>query len=123
MSKTATYPVTPAQIGNSRGYRVDAALFRDHPELREGDFEAAVIGAGVFLVRQRTATAGQARRAGDETDPVIGAYLAWTERAMTAQPELMRPMSDREFRLAEKLVAGIEVNLETDRLPDDFELP
>ena len=52
MGKTATYPVTPAQIGNSRGYRVDAALFRDHPELREGNFEAAVIGAGVFLVRQ-----------------------------------------------------------------------
>lgn len=123
MGKTATYPVTPAQIGNSRGYRVDAALFRDHPELREGNFEAAVIGAGVFLVRQRTTTTGQARSGGGEGDPVIAAYLAWTERAMAAQPELLRPMSKREFDLAEKLVAGVDVNLETDRLPDDFELP
>lgn len=123
MPKIETYPVTPARIGNSRGYRIDAALFQEHPEMHEGIFEAAYLGAGMLLVRPRVAAPRRARGVGDDTDPVVAAYLAWTERVMAAQPELLRPMSRREFEVAEALVAGVEVDLEHDRLPDDFELP
>jgi len=128
-AKIETYAAAPARIGNSRGYRMDAALFQAHPELRDGSFEAAYLGAGTLLLRQRPAppAAGaprrRTRRAGDDADPVVAAYLAWTERAMTAEPERLRPMSRREFALAEALVAGVDVDLERDRLPDDFELP
>lgn len=123
MSKLETYPVTPARIGNSRGYRVDAGFFQAHPELHEGNFEAAYLGVGTFLVRQRAATPRHARAVEDDADPVAAAYLAWTERTMTEQPGLLRPMTMREFEIAEALVAGVEVDLEHDRLPDDFELP
>jgi hypothetical protein len=123
MPKVETYPVTPANIGNSRGYRIDAALFREHPEMREGSFEAAYLGAGTLLVRPRVSAPSTTRRRSDEVDPVAAAYLAWTERTMVEQPELLRPMSHREFEVAEALVAGVTVDLERDRLPDDFELP
>ena len=123
MPKLETYPVTPARIGNSRGFRVDAGFFQAHPELHEGSFEAAWLGAGTFLVRQRSATPRRTRGTESEADPVMAAYLAWTERVMVAQPELLRPLSQREFELAEALVAGVEVDLEHDRLPDDFDLP
>ncbi len=123
MSKLETFGVTPARIGNSQGYRVDAGFFRAHPELRDGDFEAAYLGEGTFLVRQRTPTSRRASRGDSETDPVTSAYLAWTERAMTAQPNRLRPMSGREFELAEALVADVAVDIDADRLPDDFELP
>lgn len=123
MPKIDTYPVTPARIGNSRGYRIDAALFQEHPEMLEGKFEAAYVGAGTLLLRPRATAPRNARRGQDETDPVMAAYLAWTERTMTAQPELLRPMSLRELEMAEAMVAGIEVDLENDRLPDDFVLP
>ena len=33
------------------------------------------------------------------------------------------PFSAQEFALAESLVAHVEVDIESDRLPDDFELP
>ena len=119
MPKIETYPAMPARIGNSRGYRIDAALFQAHPELREGSFEAAYLGAGTLLVRPRsTSPHGE-----DAADPVAAAYLAWTERAMTEQPELLRPLTLREFEIAEALVAGVAVDVENDRLPDDFELP
>jgi len=123
MPKLETYAVTPARIGNSRGYRIDAALFQEHPEMHEGSFEAAYLGAGMLLVRPRAAAPRRARRAEEDMDPVAAAYLAWTERAMTEQPELLRPLTLREFEVAEALVAGVEVDLEHDRLPDDFELP
>lgn len=99
---------------------MDADLFHEHPELRDGNYEAAYVGAGTILVRPSTTAS---RHPSSDADPVIAAYLAWTERAMTAQPELLRPMSEREFRVAEELVAGVEVDLENDRLPDDFDLP
>lgn len=119
--KIETYPAAPAQIGNSRGYRIDAALFQAHPELREGRFEAAYVGEGTLLLRPRIGP----DEAPDSTedDPVAAAYLAWTARVMTDRPDLLRPMTAREFDLAEALVEGVPVDLEGDRLPDDFELP
>lgn len=123
MPKIETYSVTPARIGNSRGYRIDASLFREHPEMHEGSFEAAYLGAGTILVRPRAAAPRRSRRAEADPDPVVSAYLAWTERAMTTQPERLRPMTLRELEVAEALVAGVEVDLEHDRLPGDFELP
>jgi antitoxin PrlF len=123
MARIETYPAAPARIGNSRGYRIDAALFQAHPELQEGDFEVAYLGAGTLLVRPRTEASGSEGHAREDTDPVMAAYLAWTERTMTQQPDLLRPLSQDEFALAEKLVAGLEVDLEHDRLPDDFVLP
>jgi antitoxin PrlF len=123
MAKFETYSVTPARIGNSRGYRIDASFFQAHPEMHEGSFEAAYLGAGTLLVRPRAAAPGRARRAADDADPVAAAYLAWTERAMIEQPGLLRPMTLRELEVAEALVAGVDVDLEHDRLPDDFELP
>lgn len=99
---------------------MDAELFQNHPELREGAFEAAYLGAGTILVRPRSIAR---KRASADVDHVMAAYLAWTEQVMTAQPELLRPMTAREFQLAEGLVAGVEVDLENDRLPDDFDLP
>jgi antitoxin PrlF len=120
MSKTETYRATPARVGNSQGFRMDAALFQDHPELRDGTYEAAYLGTGTILVRPRAAAP---RRVSSDVDPVMAAYLAWTERTMTAEPELLRPMTARELQIAERLVAGVEVDLENDRLPDDFDLP
>lgn len=123
MSKKETYRATPARVGNSRGFRIDAALFQAHPELRDGNFEAAYIGTGTILVRPRSATTRRAPAAGQGVDPVVAAYLAWTERVMTEQPEFLRPMTAREFEVAEALVAGVEVDLTNDRLPDDSDLP
>ncbi len=125
MPKIETYSASPAQIGNSRGYRMDAALFQAHPELHEGSFEAAYLGAGTILLRPRTPDPAKGRVGDgvDDIDPVAAAYLAWSERAMIEQPNLLREMSMREFELAEALIAGMRVDLDRDRLPDDFELP
>lgn len=123
MPKAETYPATPARVGNSRGYRMDAALFQAHPELHEGQFEAAYLGAGTLLLRPRATAAPGERETANDADPVTAAYLAWTERAMTEQPQLLRPMTLREFEVAEALVAGVAVDIENDRLPDDFDLP
>ncbi len=126
MAKLETYRATPARIGNSQGFRMDAALFQTHPELRDGTFEAAYLGTGTFLVRPRAEaphrTSG-ARKVEADVDPVVAAYLAWTERSMQDRPDLLRSMTAREFEIAEALVQGVEVDLDLDRLPDDFELP
>jgi hypothetical protein len=119
-ASTPRFKAAPARIGNARGYRIAAGLFRDHPELKEGEFEATYLGSGVVLLYP--AVPGSSR-ASEEIDPVMAAYLAWTEQAMQRDPASLRPMTPREFEIAAALVDGVEVDLETDRLPDDFELP
>lgn len=119
-TRPPTFKAAPARIGNSRGFRVDASIFRQHPELIRGSFEAAYIGDGTVLIR-RTAPGAQEGSSG--VDPVVAAYLAWTEQAMLREPGLLRPMTSREFQIAEALVGDVAVDLEGDRLPDDFELP
>jgi hypothetical protein len=123
--ETETYAVAPAKIGNSRGYRVDAALFQAHPEMQGGNLEATYLGPSTVLLHRPLlgVKKGMATTTTEEVDPVIAAYLAWTERTMIAQPGLLRPLSAQEFALAEALVGNVEVDLENDRLPDDFELP
>jgi hypothetical protein len=115
-----TYAVTPARIGNSRGYWIDAALFQAHPELGEGCFEAAYVGEGTLLLRPKTAWDAPAEL---EDDPVAAAYLAWTARSMADRPGLLRPMTARELDVVEALVHGIHMDPEHERLPDGFELP
>lgn len=117
-----TYPVKPAKIGNSNGFRMDAALFREHPELLTGQYEAAYLGRGVVLMRRREESEATEVPA-DYVDPVMEAYLLWTERAMASRPELLIPMSAQEFIRAEELVAGVTVDIENDSLPYDFVLP
>ena len=120
MAKVKTYRAVPARVGNSQGFRMDADLFHEHPELRDGTYEAAYVGKGTILLRPSSSAS---REPSSETDPVVAAYLAWTEQAMITRPELLRPITEREFRVAEELVAGVEVDLEKECLPDDFELP
>jgi hypothetical protein len=123
--ETETYAVAPAKIGNSRGYRVDAAFFQAHPEMQGGNLEATYLGPRTVLLHAPLvgATKGVTTTTTAEADPVVAAYLAWTERMLVAEPGLLRPLSAQEFALAESLVAHVEVDLENDRLPDDFELP
>lgn len=123
MPKIETFQATPARIGNSRGYRIDAALFQAHPEMLQGTFEAAYLGAGTMLIRPRMGHGGAVSEVLEEGDPVLEAYLAWSDRAMASQPALLRPLTQKEFDVAEALIARVDVDVEHDRLPDDFELP
>jgi hypothetical protein len=114
----AVYSAKPARVGNSQGYRLDAAFFREHPDMAEA-CDVMPIGDGAFLLVRH---APAARRA-PLVDPLATAYLAWLDAAMQRRPTLFQPLSAKEFALAEQLVAGVTVDLEADRVPDDFELP
>jgi len=59
-------------------------------------------------------------RASDEpsADPVITNFLAFLERDLQQHPEHIRPVTVGTFAEAERLTAGIEVNLD-EALPED----
>ena len=54
----AVYSAKPARVGNSHGYRLDAAFFREHPDMAEA-CDVTPVGDGAFLLvrhaRQRVA--------------------------------------------------------------------
>lgn len=96
------------KVGNSKSYAFESALFRSHPEFDAHNVEADVIGPGVLLVRaidvDEDAEPGH--------DPVLGAFLAFIERDMIENPASIQPLSSDLLARAERLVEGMEVDLD-----------
>ncbi len=102
-----TYKGRFTKAGNSNAYAFEAALFRSHPEFNEHNVEADYIGPGVLLMR----AVGSGAEALPGNDPVLGAYLAFIERDMVANPASIQPLSSDLLSRAERLVAGMDMDL------------
>ncbi|MGH7719765.1 MAG: type II toxin-antitoxin system PrlF family antitoxin [Gemmatimonadaceae bacterium] len=112
-----SYRATATAIGNSKGLRLERALFREHPEFAEGEFEVDVIAPGRLLIRAEPRATGE-----EATDPVLDAFLGFLGQQMVNRPDLMAPLTASDQRRVGDLVEGVEVN-EDEELGDDFELP
>lgn len=110
------YHATAATVGNSRGFRVDAAFFKAHPEFATGDYQVDVIAPGRMLVQTEPRTPDA------EPDPVFNAFLGFMEREMASHPERIVPLTVAEHRKAAELVEGVVVDPEA-LFDDDFEMP
>ena len=110
------YHAKAATVGNSKALRLDAALFREHPEFGAGEFAVSVIAPGCMLV-QATAESND-----DEKDPVFDAFLTFIEHQMVQRPDLLSAVTDADRREADALLTGVPADHDAD-LGDDFELP
>ena len=94
-------------IGNSNGFRFDAALFKANPEFF-GEVRGTVLAPGQMLVSV-VPTAGQPPEPQDEEDnPVMQAFLGFLEGQMAAHPELIEPVSEAQMAQIAALVEGVE---------------
>jgi len=110
------YSGRTTRTGNSKAFRFESALFTSHPEFAEGDVEADVIAPGRLLIRTRS------REEELNEDPVFGAYLAFLEEQMVANPDLLRPFSTEDVAGLDELLEGVEYDKE-EVLDEEFELP
>jgi hypothetical protein len=110
------YHAKAATVGNSKALRLDAALFREHPEFSVGEFAVSVIAPGCLLVQTTTEPND------DATDPVFDAFLTFVEHQMARRPDLISPVTIIDRAKANALLVGVSANRDED-LGDDFELP
>jgi antitoxin PrlF len=103
--------------GNSQAMAFEKALFRAHPEFASGPLAADYIGPGHLLVR----AVGTAEEPSPDDDPVLGAYLAFLEREMTAHPESLRPLNADSLARAQALVGHLGGDPDED-LGDDVSI-
>ncbi|HET7462088.1 MAG TPA: type II toxin-antitoxin system PrlF family antitoxin [Longimicrobium sp.] len=59
----------------------------------------------------------------DDDDPILAAWLAFLERGMEEQPELIRPFTAAEFAGLDELLEGVEADLGAHLGDDDYVLP
>ena len=96
-------------IGNSNGFRFDAALFKANPEFF-GEVRGTVLAPGQMLVSV-VPTAGQSLEPHDEEDnPVMQAFLGFLEGQMAAHPELIEPVTEAQMAQIAALVEGVELD-------------
>lgn len=110
-----TYHATATSTGNSKGLRLDAALYREHPEFARGQFDVDVIAPGRLLVCARGPVDSGA-------DPVFDAFFAFLDQQMATQPTLITPFAAQDIAGVDALLDGVTANPDED-LGDDFEMP
>ena len=98
--------------------RLDAALYRDHPEFAAGEYEVDVIAPGRLLVR---ADVRNDASAVEEADPVLGAFLAFMDHQMAANPGLFTAFDPAQLALVASLVEGVDADGQTE-FPVDLRL-
>lgn len=104
--------------GNSKAIRLDASLFKSHGEFRrDANVSAAIIGPGQMLV----SVVGKPIADDVESDPVLGAFLAFLERDIKEHPERLSVIGEDEMAHLRELVKGVVVD-PNDVMPDDFTL-
>ena len=111
------YQASATTVGNSKGLRLDAALFREHPEFASGNFEVDVIAPGRLLIRAQPADVGV-----EGDDPILGAFLGFLGQTMERRPDLTTAISAADQARVAELVEGVEMNDE-EPFDEDFELP
>lgn len=110
-----TYHATATSTGNSKGLRLDAALYREHPEFASGQFDVDVIAPGRLLVRAL-------QDAEPVTDPVFAAFFAFLSQQMVDNPARITPFSAKDTAGLDELLEGVVADQNED-LGDDFEMP
>ena len=94
-------------IGNSNGFRFDAALFKANPEFF-GEVRGTVLAPGQMLVSV-VPTGEQAPELQDgEGNPVMQAFLSFLAGQMAAHPELIEPVTEVQMAHIAALVEGVE---------------
>ena len=94
-------------IGNSKGFRFDAALFKANPEFF-GEVRGTVLAPGQMLVSVVPAGEAPQDLDGDESNPVMQAFLSFLAGQMTAHPELIEPVTEAQMAHIAALVEGVE---------------
>ena len=94
-------------IGNSNGFRFDAALFKANPEFF-GEVRGTVLAPGQMLVSV-VPTGEQAPELQDEEgNPVMQAFLSFLAGQMAAHPELIEPVTEVQMAHIAALIEGVE---------------
>ena len=114
-----SFHATATKVGNSKGLRLDAALYRDHPEFASGEYVVDVIAPGRLLVR---ANGPEQVTTEAEADPMLGAFLAFMDQQMSADPARFTAMDRAQVALIESLVDGVDADDDTE-FPSDFRVP
>jgi hypothetical protein len=107
MMKQQSFSGKSTSIGNSNGFRFDAALFKANPEFF-GEVRGTVLAPGQMLVSV-VPTDEQAQESQDEEgNPVMQAFLSFLQGQMAAHPELIAPVTEAQMAHIAALVDGVE---------------
>ncbi len=94
-------------IGNSNGFRFDAALFKANPEFF-GEVRGTVLAPGQMLVSVVPMGAQAPEMQGEEGNPVMQAFLGFLAGQMAAHPELIEPVTQAQMAHIAALIEGVE---------------
>ncbi len=108
MENIGKYTGKATKLGNSKGYRMDANLFKDHPEF-ENEVQVTIISKGQALLSVNP-SAMKVRKEKNDEDPILLGFLDFLENQMATKPSDFFPANQAQLKRIAKLVKGVKVN-------------
>jgi hypothetical protein len=105
--KQQSFSGKSTSIGNSNGFRFDAALFKANPEFF-GEVRGTVLAPGQMLVSVVPTGEQEPASQDEEGNPVMQAFLSFLEGQMAAHPELIEPVTEAQMAHIAALVDAVE---------------
>ena len=113
-----SYEGAVTTFGRSKAVRLEERFFVDHPEFGPGArVKVQAIAPGCVLMAAEGPRA--VGKTSDGLDPLIGAFLAFMEADLKANPHRVRPL---DLFPVVALVEGVTPARDDEDLPDDFAL-
>lgn len=100
--RSTSYAGKVAVIGNSKGFRIDAALFHSHPEF-SGSVKVQVVSPGHLLLSIENNESEK-----EAYDPILLSFLDYIEQDMQQHPEDIKPVTKKQLTKIKKLIKGVD---------------
>ena len=101
------YPLSPARIGNSSGFRLPASFYRDHPEFVNATGQVQVIAKDTLLVKlERVDTLAYE----SEDDLMLSLFLDIITKAALRDPSHLEAYTEAMAQEDDDLLTGIEID-------------
>jgi antitoxin PrlF len=100
-----TYPLAPAKIGNSSGFRLPASFYRDHPQFVNATGWVEVLSDNTVLVKLEPQSVEP-----DSDDLMLSLFLDLVTKDALTNPEHLEAYTEEMADEDDELLAGVVVD-------------
>lgn len=102
-----TYPLSPAKIGNSSGFRLPASFYRDHPQFNNATGWVEVVADNTLLVKLEPAPLEPEEE--EEDNLILSLFLDFITKDALKNSDRLEAYTEAMAQDDDELLAGVDL--------------
>ncbi|NJL89008.1 MAG: hypothetical protein HC916_03760 [Coleofasciculaceae cyanobacterium SM2_1_6] len=102
-----TYPLSPAKIGNSLGFRLPASFYRDHPQFNNATGWVEVLANNTLLIKIEPTTPELEEE--EEDNLILSLFLDFITKDALKNSDHLEAYTEAMAQADDELLAGVDL--------------